>query len=164
MDTSILEFSGLLPPCSYIHIGGRAGLMDTIYLRVSIYFRENITCMTAFHAFFRSCYLIPIFRNATIGSLLAYSVFLYILRHTLRPSDMISYADNPFFGLLFSRTQDIPLNAHVPGSCFRGCRQMMQSQRYIQHICTATVYEIVFFAYRVAIPRQRFNFKNVFST
>ena len=118
MDTSILEFSGLLPPCSYIRIGGRAGLMDTIYPRVSIFFRENITCMTAFHAFFRSCYPILISRNATIGSLLAYSVFLYILRHTLRPSDMISYADNPFFGLLSSRTQDIPLTAYVPGSCF----------------------------------------------
>ena len=36
----------------------------------------------------------------------------------------------------------------------RECRQMTQSQRYIQHICTAAVYEVVFFAYRVAIPRQ----------
>ena len=46
----------------------------------------------------------------------------------------------------------------------RWCRQMTQSQRYIQHICTAAVNEVVFFAYRVAMPRQRFNFKNVFST
>ena len=46
----------------------------------------------------------------------------------------------------------------------RGCRQRIRSQRYIQHICTAAIYDEVVFAYRVAIPRQHFNFRNVFST
>ena len=42
------------------------------------------------------------------------------------------------------------------------CRQRIRSHKYIQQICSVAVYDEVFFAYRVATPRQRFNFSNVF--
>ena len=64
----------------------------------------------------------------------------------------------------FLAKEQEPEQGYRSCASLRGCRQMTQSQRYIQHICTVAVYEVVLFAYRVAIPRQRFNFKNVFST
>ena len=38
------------------------------------------------------------------------------------------------------------------------------SQRTMHRICTAATNEEVSFAYRVAIPRQRFRWRNAFST
>ena len=46
----------------------------------------------------------------------------------------------------------------------RWCSQSKLSHRNMQQICTEAIYDSVFLAYRVAIPRQRFSFRNVFST
>ena len=46
----------------------------------------------------------------------------------------------------------------------RGCGQSILSHITIQQICTDAKYDDVCLAYRVAIPRQRFSSKNVFST
>lgn len=48
--------------------------------------------------------------------------------------------------------------------CSRWCSQSKLSHRNMQQICTEAIYDSVFLAYRVAIPRQRFSFRNVFST
>ena len=50
-------------------------------------------------------------------------------------------------------------DSHGVSLYFRACRQRIRSQRYIQLICTAAVYDEVFFAYLVAIPQPTFLFQ-----
>lgn len=97
----------------------------------------------------------PIFKHVTCQ-------WLEELKPVRKHSTIVKYASQlknyiiPMFG-------NMALN-NIINDNVRWCSQSRLSHINMQHICTAAIYDDVFFAYRVAIPHQLFSLRNVFST